>query len=446
MAYSYIGQVKLKLKAAHALSMATATEKSTYYSSGGGINQDQWASAINSLLTIDFPAIKARAGYNKTIAQSFWMENNLATYTLGDRRDPGYIFRGWHWALMLDGMSFDMSADGVTSVIGETFAAGFGDQNRARSTAIEYRATDIQKSSLLNHDATVIRNRSNTPNFDRNFTSSEILNAVEGLEDGAVLPSTLVRLHRDLADSIAIKAIGDKFSETGYTPYETKPDTSVEPTLWWGGGSVPYADAPYTMTFQYPKEFTADVLMPLYYDSVANVLVVSDRMLDDEGRALTQIINNEAKTLQMTAAKRAMGEDAKAPPESVVNPDDYENPIVKQQAVDWQLAYRTEAEKVNKTPIKDIVTPYLEGQGMDEAAIAAKKAELSAGSTPGSSGWNSAWDTIKNAGSSVGDYMSKWSPADYVGAYAGYKATSVISKSPWMVFAIVAIGVYALLK
>lgn len=446
MAYSYLGLLKIKVAAAHALSMATSTEVSRYYSSGGGLEQDQWPSVINSLLSIDFPSLKARTGFNKTLAQSFVMESNVSTYVVGDKSAPRGAFTGWHWVLMPDGMSFDMTSDGVSSIVGEMVAAGYGDEQRARSTAIGYRSEDVQTSSKLNHDATVYRNRKNTPNFETTLTSSELINAISGLEDGAVLPSTKITLHRDMADAIAIKAIGKKFSESGYTPYETKPKTDIDPTLWWGGGSKPYADAPYTMTFQHPGSFTVDVEMPLYYDSSYNTLVISDRMLDDEGQALTAIIDSEAKTLQIIAAKRAMGEDAVAPAQSVVVPDDYKNPIVRQQAVDWQLAYRVEAEKVNKSPIKDIVTPYLEEQGMDEAAIEAKKAELTTGSSPGTSGWTSAWDTLAKAGSSVGDYMSKWSPADYVGAYAGYKATKVVSKYPWMVFAIVAIGAYAVLK
>lgn len=445
MSYTYIGSLKARFKAAHSLALARSEEVSIPYTSGGGLTAEEWAKKTLSNVILDFPEIQSRTNYRKLLGTSTFMHSTPSRHRTTDDYDPDGLMRKWHWVLELHGVGFDFTGEGVKSVVGEAPRQN-SDQSVAIGYTIEARARHVVRDSLLNHDGTVARTGKNSPFFEATYTVDELRNAIVTDNESLVLNSLKVAFEAKELDDLAAKLVGDAFSEKGYVPFETKPDTDSQPYIFHGASGGPFASAAYVINFQHPPAVETPIELPLYYDSSNSRYLVSLRLLDDEATSLVATINDEAKTLQQAAAKRALGQEATVPSESSVNPDDYQVGVNKQQAADWQIAYRIEAEKINKTPVKDIVTPYLESTSMTPEQIQTEKDKLLAGSKPGESGWSSAWDTLKRAGSSVGDYMSKWSPADYIGAYAGYKATKAITKNPWLTLIAVLGVAYIVLK
>lgn len=391
------------------------------------------------------PADKFRADVNTGVILGSMDGNVSFTTIISNERE--FDYPGWHYQVALIGdktsraearkvpifhnASLTVESGGGASTMGEASAMASADLQ-----------AQLNRLATLMPESPYVFKNSHTNITSLTFEPDVLSSSIKTI-DGAEPPLAAIKV-----DVQPLRTLVDERLKYHYRlGYPNSADPKVEAATSHPGGYYKhYAFQVGTIVFKGDRTATEYMDVPLWYDDVEQVLIISPKLLGSTDEQWRLDMFDEAELLKQAAIDRASGIDTSIPATSSVTTTPGLSSLAVTRIEEWRLQYSKAAAAVNAGPVEDVLTPYFESTGTPPADIPAK-IEAMKGNTdkPGSTGWQSIWETLSKAGSAVGGYIGKWSPLDWVAGYAGVTAVREAKDNKWL-WIVAAIAAVAILK
>lgn len=210
-------------------------------------------------------------------------------------------------------------------------------------------------------------------------------------------------------------------------------------------------------------EFTTRLRLLVYRDEASGDYIYSGVAITTGSEEWTDFKNTSDELtaeLYAIAKQRSEGVDVLIRHNKPTKFNMYKDPILKEHAGEWWDWYVSSMQETNSIPLGNQDDAY--NKAVEGGFVGSKEdyfSELSAKATKIASDaiasdkpsvWSNIWSGIKGAGEKGFEYVSQWSPAQWVGAYAGYRTVRSIEKTDgipkWLIYGGLGLGALMILK
>lgn len=441
MAYNYVGSGRVKVCVGHPLAIASVNSEQVPVFSGAGLPEEEWLKSISNTAVADIAAMKK----DSVLSASYHMDSNTVTSVM--ENNPNAFFSEYQWAILLPGHSENvMLSNDTRTLTVEGVGRGFKNGDKAIANAIQSRGALVSCLQLYHNVSKLSKEYTNGQEYTGSNEFSKYRAFLGNSEYNPV--SKVCAISRTGASRIAQLAF-EKFqaktSERWAIDIQTEDPTS--PKNYGNQNANPYSTAIAAVKMMNPGSDVIDVDVMLFYDTEKERYEISVYYIGSDADVTRKQIAREQELLKNALIDRNSGIDTKVPPSSTVEDVPDGSDILKKQILEWRSYYAREAAKINSKTVSNSLTDAMRVAGKTDDEIAAMLADIKDDKGgAGTTAWESMVKTLGGIASGIGDYLSKFSPLDYVGAYAGYKATDAIGNNKWLWFGLAAIGLIVVLK